>query len=146
LHQFSSGGDELPVTPSDDNLLRSEDWSILQEVCGDDQEFFQLQASLLDIEREFRGMSRRAGIYEALDDRLRTGQYADEDEALAVRQDEERRRAEAEGELEEGTDGPAYLQKALFELDTVELGRGELGPTEESTDSPARPSAATKTR
>ena len=103
-------GEPLPVTASDDNLLRSEDWSILQEVCGEDQEFFQLQASLLDIEREFRGMSRRAGIYEALDDRLRAGQYSSEEEALAIRQEEERRRGEIEDEVEPTT----FVQQLLF--------------------------------
>ena len=106
----------FPVTEFDDNLLRSEDWSILQEVCGEDQEFFQLQASLLDIEREFRGMSRRAGIYEALDDRLRAGQYSNEEEALAIRQDEEARRAEAE----ESQDAPSIVQRSLFEIDEME--------------------------
>lgn len=106
----------FPVTEFDDNLLRSEDWSILQEVCGEDQEFFQLQASLLDIEREFRGMSRRAGIYEALDDRLRAGQYSNEEEALAIRQDEEARRAEAE----ESQDAPSIVQRSLFEIDEAE--------------------------
>ena len=68
-------------------------------------------------------MSRRAGIYEALDDRLRAGQYANEDEALAIRQEEERRRAEADGTSEEA-DGAAYLQKSLFEPDLVELDLG----------------------
>ena len=104
-------GEPFPVTASDDNLLRSEDWSILQEVCGDDQEFFQLQANLLDIEREFRGMSRRAGIYEALDDRLRMGQYSNEEEALAIRQEEERRRSETEENVESTT----IVQRSLFE-------------------------------
>jgi DNA sulfur modification protein DndC len=106
------GGDAFPVTVSDDTLLRSEDWSILEEVCGGDQELFQLQASLLDIEREFRGMSRRAGIFEALEDRLRTGQYASEVEALAIRQDEDRRRQEAEKDLESTT----FKQGVLFDL------------------------------
>lgn len=106
----------FPVTDFDDNLLRSEDWSILQEVCGEDQEFFQLQANLLDIEREFRGMSRRAGIYEALEERLRAGQYSSEEEALAIRQDEEARRKEAE----QSQDAPAILQRSLFDLDEPE--------------------------
>lgn len=110
-------GEELPITPSDDNLLRSEDWSILKEVCGDDPEFFQLQAGLLDIEREFRGMSRRAGIYEALDERLRVGQYTNEEEALAVRQEEERRRDEADGKGDEEIE-IVLLQKSLFEPGT----------------------------
>jgi len=105
-------GEPFPVTSSDDNLLRSEDWSILEEVCGEDPEFFQLQASLLDIEREFRGMSRRAGIYEALDDRLRAGQYSSEEEALAVRQEEEKRREEAEQDAESTT----FVQRSLFDI------------------------------
>lgn len=106
----------FPITEFDDNLLRSEDWTILQEVCGDDAEFFQLQTSLLDIEREYRGMSRRAGIYEALDERLRAGQYSSEEEALAIRQDEEERRKEAEIDH----DSPSIVQRSLFDLDGIE--------------------------
>ena len=88
-------GEEFPKPAADDNLLRSEDWEILREVCQDDEEFFQLQTGLLDIEREFRGMARRSGIYEALEDRLRAGQFGSEDQALAIRHEEERRREEA---------------------------------------------------
>jgi DNA sulfur modification protein DndC len=88
-------GQDFPKPAADDNLLRSEDWEILREVCQDDEEFFQLQTGLLDIEREFRGMARRAGIYEALEERLRAGQFGSEEEALAIRQEEERRRDEA---------------------------------------------------
>ena len=88
-------GEEFPQTAADDALLRSEDWEILREICQEDDEFFQLQTGLLDIEREFRGMARRAGIYEALEDRLRIGQFGSEIEALSIRKDEERRRHEA---------------------------------------------------
>jgi hypothetical protein len=56
-------------------------------------------------------MSRRAGIYEALEDRLRAGQYASEEEALAIRQEEERRRAEIENDQEP----TAFAQRSLFE-------------------------------
>jgi len=88
-------GQAFPKPAADDHLLRSEDWEILREVCEDDEGFSQLQTGLLDIEREFRGMARRAGIYEALEDRLRAGQFGSEDEALAIRQEDERRRDEA---------------------------------------------------
>jgi DNA sulfur modification protein DndC len=111
-------GEKFSKADSDDNLLRAEDWEILREVCGEDEEFFHLQAGLLDIEREYRGMSRRAGIYEALSDRLRINQYANEEEALAIRQDEERRRGEARGELPE----PSGLQKRLFDDDETASG------------------------
>jgi len=53
-------GKEFQVPADDDNLLRGDDWQILKDVCGDDPMFFELQSSLLDVEREFRGMSRRA--------------------------------------------------------------------------------------
>jgi hypothetical protein len=40
--------------------------------------------SLLGVERQFRGMSRRAGIYEVLEDRLRTGLFESEQEAVVI--------------------------------------------------------------
>jgi len=108
----------FPMPASDDNLLRAEDWEILSEVCGGDEEFFQLQTGLLDIEREFRGMSRRAGIYETLEDRLRAKQYAGEEEALAIRQEEERRRAEA---MSEHPQHGAVRESLSEQCDTDEL-------------------------
>lgn len=104
-------GEEFPASQSDDNLLRAEDWELLQEVCGEDEGFFELQASLLDVEREYRGMSRRAGIYEALEDRLKAGQFADEEEALTIRRDEEHRRRMAK---DFNSDQPE-VQQAMFE-------------------------------
>jgi DNA sulfur modification protein DndC len=56
---------------------------------------FDLQVSLLGVERQFRGMTRRAGIYEALEDRLRTGLYGSEQEAVEVLSERLRQREEA---------------------------------------------------
>ena len=89
-------GTPFPLPPADDRLLRDEDWKFLTEICGDDPIFFELQASMLDVERQYRGMYRRAGIYEALEDRLRSAQFGTQEEALAARRDEERRRHDAE--------------------------------------------------
>ena len=36
-------GDQFPKGVSDDGILRCDDWSILQEICGEDEEFFELQ-------------------------------------------------------------------------------------------------------
>lgn len=85
-------GEELPVVESDDQLLNSEDWQLLNEICGDDPVFFQLQTDLLDVEREFRGMTRRAGIYDAIENRLKAAQFKDEDEAYETRSAEKDRR------------------------------------------------------
>jgi DNA sulfur modification protein DndC len=104
-------GSEFPKPAADDRLLRSEDWEILREVCDEDEEFFQLQAGLLDIEREFRGMARRSGIYGALEERLRAGQFASEEEALAIRTEEERRRKETACQPEHHV----VRQRTLFE-------------------------------
>jgi len=112
-------GKEFPKPAADDNLLRLDDWNILREVCGDDETFFELQVALLDIEREFRGMTRRSGIYQALEDRLRANQYQSEEEAIAIRQEQERRR----GEANEDRTAHKYrdIQQMLFDT-------GDMGP------------------
>ncbi|MEI8373798.1 MAG: DNA phosphorothioation system sulfurtransferase DndC [Planctomycetota bacterium] len=78
-------GRVFPKPDTDDAMLGAEDWDLLKTICGDDENFFTLQTELLDIERQFRGMSRRPGIYEALEDRLRARQYASEEEAVRIR-------------------------------------------------------------
>ena len=111
-------GKPFPKPTLDDNPLGAEDWNLLQQVCGDDEEFFGLQASLLDIEREFCGMSRRAGIYDRLEDRLKAGQFGNEQEALRIRRDEERRRREADAVGGE----PALVQLAPLSPEIVQRG------------------------
>ncbi len=85
-------GESLSLPPADDQLLRGEDWTLLSEICGNDPIFFELQASLLDVERQHRGMYRRAGIYQALEDRLKSAQFSTAEEALSTKRKEERRR------------------------------------------------------
>ena len=77
-------GDRRRSSPgtSEDNALQAEDWELLAEVCGGDQVFFDLQVALLGVEQSHRGMSRRAGIFEKLEKRLRAGIYSDEQEAV----------------------------------------------------------------
>src|SRR5208337_940767 len=78
-------GRAFPRPETDDAVLGVDDWELLKGICGGDEDFFTLQTELLDIERQFRGMSRRLGIYEALEDRLRARQYASEAEAVRIR-------------------------------------------------------------
>ncbi len=118
-------GKPFPKPDSDDHLLRRDDWDLLAEICGDDREFFQLQVSLLDIEREFRGMSRRAGIYETLEDRMRVSQYESEEQAISIRQDQERRRDDSQQrEFERATRAP---HKTLFDEADLESVSDEKG-------------------
>lgn len=106
-------GEEFPLPAADDQLLRGEDWQLLSELCGDDPTFFQLQTSLLDVERQHRGMYRRAGIYDALEDRLKSSQFSSQEEALKTRREEERRRLDA---MEEGRN-LHVIQPSLFAMD-----------------------------
>jgi DNA sulfur modification protein DndC len=77
-------GEEFPTRADHDNPLRADDWELLREVCGDDAAFFDLEVRLLARERQYRGMTRRTGIYEALAEDLRSGLYRNEEEAVAV--------------------------------------------------------------
>jgi len=77
-----------------------------------EQAIFDLQVALLGVERQYRGMARRAGIYEALEEKLRTGLFGSEQEAVEVLSERMRRREE------EG-------QKALFGLPIVEAPKEE---------------------
>ena len=88
-------GEPFPKGASDDSLLRRDDWGLLAEVCGADDEFFEFQTQLLDIEREYRGMTRRAGIFEALEERFRAYQYGGQQEAVEIRMNQENRRRAA---------------------------------------------------
>jgi DNA sulfur modification protein DndC len=84
-------GQKFPRHDDDSNRLREEDWELLKEVCGD-AAFFDLQVALLGVEREHQGMTRRAGIFAALEDRLRAGRFKSEQEAVAVLTEREKRK------------------------------------------------------
>src|SRR5262249_53471640 len=106
-------GTEFPRRPDEEaGGLRADDWALLREVCGDDPTFLHLQAGLLGEERKFRGMSRRAGIYDALEAQLRTALYGSEAEAVAVLAERARVREQAQvvdapAEDAASTDSPA---------------------------------------
>jgi DNA sulfur modification protein DndC len=49
------------------SLLGSDEWNVLEEICAGDAMHLELMAKLLDTERQYRKMSRRVGIYDALE-------------------------------------------------------------------------------
>ena len=98
-------GREFPTETADDAVIRREDWELLKDVCGGDNAFFELQRSMLDVERQYRGMMRRAGIFDALTDRLRAGQFESEEEALEVRLAERKLLQLPFSDMEDGGEG-----------------------------------------
>ena len=77
-------GEPFPQRDDDENSLRAEDWDLLKTICNGDQGLFDLQIALLGVEREYRGMGRRAGVFEALEECLKTGIYGSEGDAVEV--------------------------------------------------------------
>lgn len=56
-----------PRPSSDTNTLGSEEWSILENICGDDPMHLELVARLLSTESKYQTLSRRKGIYRDLE-------------------------------------------------------------------------------
>jgi DNA sulfur modification protein DndC len=75
-------GESYPGPALDDNLIFSaEDMQLLREVCGQDRLRFELARELLDIERRHRAMSRRSGLFDALESALKKNFFTDVDDA-----------------------------------------------------------------
>lgn len=94
-------GEPFPKKVDDGNWLCQEDWDLLRELCGQDQAFFDLQVSLLGVERRFRGMTRRSGVFEALEDRLRVGMFQNAQEAVGILSNQRDRRDAVSGKNRE---------------------------------------------
>lgn len=92
-------GAPFPVAKDDGAVLTREDWELLREVCGDEASFFELQTNLLDTERKYRGMSRRAGIYDALEECLQKNIYPDADAAVRALQGRQADLEKAQSEM-----------------------------------------------
>lgn len=69
-------GPSLDESPA----FSAEDVALLREVSGDELHF-QLARELLDVERRFRSMARRANLYGELEKALRRGFYTSEEDA-----------------------------------------------------------------
>ncbi|NET56948.1 MAG: DNA phosphorothioation system sulfurtransferase DndC [Symploca sp. SIO2E6] len=82
IYQQVTGEPFKDYRPGADNrLLGSDEWQVLEEICGDDAMHLELMAKLLDTERQYRTMSRRIGINEALEKCFHTSSRS-KDEAI----------------------------------------------------------------
>lgn len=78
-------GRQYPGKALDENLLFGrEEMGILHEVCGGDRVHYELARELLDVERRFRTMSRRAGLFAAIDEAIKRGFYENEEDATQI--------------------------------------------------------------
>ena len=78
-------GKTYPGKTLDENLVFGPDeMAILNEVCNEDQIHYELSRELLDVERRYRTMSRRAGLFNAIDEAMQRGYYESEEDATQM--------------------------------------------------------------
>jgi len=76
-------GQQFPGERIDESqALGAAEIGLLRELCGDDQLHFELMRELLDVEHQYRTMSRRAGLYDAIEQSIRRSFYQDETDAV----------------------------------------------------------------
>jgi len=104
-------GEKFPGLPLDEQLvLGAEEIGLLKEACEDDPIHFSMTRELLAIERQYRTMTRRAGLFETLEKAIKKGYYEDADDALAFAKKLQELRGSAPTQEtldEETTDAPA---------------------------------------
>ena len=76
-------GEAFPGRPLNEHLvLGADDVELLKEICGDDSLHFEMTRSLIAVERRFRTMARRAGLFDELEKVVKKSFYTDKDDAV----------------------------------------------------------------
>ena len=78
-----STGERFPGADLDDVLvLRADDLAVLRDICGDDNLHYEMTRGLLDVERQYQSMTRRAGLFGALEKTVRRCYFDGEEDAV----------------------------------------------------------------
>ena len=85
---------------ADNKLLGSDEWDILEEICGDDAMHLELMAKLLDTERQYHTRYRRQGIYESLEQCFNTSSRSKEEAIANAHKKRDLKAASSEGDVE----------------------------------------------
>jgi DNA sulfur modification protein DndC len=75
-------GEKFPDSSLDDNLaFGAEEMRILEEVCEDDRILYELTRELIDVERRFKTLTKRAGLYPAMEKAFKRNFYESREDA-----------------------------------------------------------------
>lgn len=75
-------GKQFPVTLLDENVVFGEDvMKLLKDACKGNSLHYELIRELLDIEKNYRNMARRAGLFDALEQGFKRSFYENEEDA-----------------------------------------------------------------
>jgi DNA sulfur modification protein DndC len=82
------------------SLLGSDEWSVLEDICQDDPMHLELMAKLLDTERQFRKMTKRVGIYDALEKCFESSSRSEKEALKNARLKRDLKNAAVEGNVD----------------------------------------------
>lgn len=85
---------------AENSLLGNDEWQVLEEICNSDGMHLELMAKLLDTERQYRTMSRRIGIYDALEKCFETSSRSQEEAIANAHLKRDLKNAASEGNVE----------------------------------------------
>jgi len=107
-------GIPYPAGRIDDNLsMGAAEIDILRDLCGEDELHFQLARELISVEKRYKSMLRRAGLFKAMEQAFYRNFYDDEEDALIRAR--QRRDALDEARVKSGdeTGRTSLIQEAL---------------------------------
>ena len=101
-------GERLPESKADDSFMFGQSFlALLKDASEKNELHFQLTRNLLDIERRFRGMASRRGLYAALEEAIEQGFYDNEEDALGrAREQHALKQLSLTEKMNSGTDAP----------------------------------------
>ncbi|MFE4650489.1 DNA phosphorothioation system sulfurtransferase DndC [Streptomyces sp. NPDC056707] len=76
-------GEPFPGGPLDEQLIMgSDEMDVLKQVCDGDDLHYNMVRELLAVERKYRTMARRSGLFQALEQAVQKGYYEDHEDAV----------------------------------------------------------------
>ncbi len=90
-----------PRLGAGNNLLGTQEWQTLEELCDDDTMHLELMARLLDTERQYLTKVRRIGIYQALEKCFESSSRSPEDAIANAEYIREVKNAAKQGDVKE---------------------------------------------
>ncbi len=82
------------------SLLGTDEWTVLEEICGDDAMHLELIAKLLDTERQYRKKGKRIGIYDSLEKCFETSSRSAKEAIINAHLKRDLKTAVGEGDVE----------------------------------------------
>ncbi|QLE55596.1 DNA phosphorothioation system sulfurtransferase DndC [Nostoc sp. TCL26-01] len=88
-----------PRPGADLNLLGSDEWAVLEEICADDNMHLELVSKLLSTEWQFRKKTKRVGIYDTLEKCFNTSSRSAEEAIKNAHLKRDLREAVSQGDI-----------------------------------------------